>query len=358
MNIQELARKNVQILTPYQSARRVGGSGDVWLNANEFPRAPSYPLTQQTLNRYPEAQPQALLAAYARYAGVRDEQLMVSRGADEAIQLLMLAFCEPDQDFILYCPPTYGMYGVSAETLGVGCRVIRGKTDWQLDLPAIKAALDNVKLIYLCSPNNPTGNLLNQDDLRELLAITRDQALVIVDEAYIDFCPEHSVVHWLSTYPNLVILRTLSKAFALAGIRCGFTMAHPDIIQILLKVIAPYPMPTPTVDIALQALSEKNLETVKNNVNEIIDNRQWLVHVLPICDCVDQVFDSQANWLLVRFYDSSDVFRRLSEEGIVLRDQGRQPGLRNCLRITIGTLEECEKTVSALRAIPCTGSLP
>ncbi|MDR2016794.1 MAG: histidinol-phosphate transaminase [Burkholderiales bacterium] len=352
MNLQELARDNVRALTPYQSARRIGGHGDVWLNANEFPRTAPYQLTQQTLNRYPECQPPELLAAYAAYAGVRSEQLLVSRGADESIELLIRAFCEPGKEAVLYCPPTYGMYSVSAETFGVSRRTVPSTNDWQLDLPAIAAALGEttprVKVVYVCHPNNPTGNLIDHGDLRRLLQMTEGKALVVIDEAYIDFRPEMSTATWLAEFPHLVILRTLSKAFALAGLRCGFTIAHPEVIQLLLKVIAPYPIPVPVADIALQALSGDGLQRVKRNIAEVIDNRRWLQQALSQCPCVNRVFPSESNWLLVRFTDAERVFRTLGEQGIVVRDQSRQPGLADCFRITIGTREECERVAQAL----------
>ncbi len=355
MNFQELARDSVRALTPYQSARRIGGHGDVWLNANEFPRAVPYQLTRQTLNRYPECQPPALLAAYASYAGVRAEQLLVSRGADESIELLIRAFCEPGKEAVLYCPPTYGMYGVSAETFGVSRKMVPSTAEWQLNLTAIEAALDEtaprVKVVYVCHPNNPTGNLLDRGDLRRLLQMAAGRALVVVDEAYIDFCPAMSTTSWLAEFPHLVILRTLSKAFALAGLRCGFTMAHPEVIQLLLKVIAPYPVSAPVADIALQALSGAGLQGAQRNIAEVIDNRRWLQQALSQCLCVNRVFPSEGNWLLVRFADAERVFRALGERGIVLRDQRRQPGLEGCLRITIGTREECERVVRALAEI-------
>ncbi|MDR2709992.1 MAG: histidinol-phosphate transaminase, partial [Burkholderiales bacterium] len=325
MNLQQLARDSVRALTPYQSARRIGGRGDVWLNANEFPRAPSYQLTQQTLNRYPECQPPMLLAAYAAYAGVRVEQLLVSRGADEAIELLIRAFCESGRDAVLYCPPTYGMYGVSAETVGVARRIVPSKENWQLDLPAIEAALNDttqrVKVVYVCHPNNPTGNLLDHDDLRRLLRMTEGKALVVIDEAYIDFRADMSAAPWLDSFPHLVILRTLSKAFALAGLRCGFTMAHPEVIALLLKVIAPYPIPVPVADIATQALSGDGLQRVKRNIAEVLDNRRWLKQALSSCSCADHIFSGEGNWLLVRFPDAARVFQTLGEQGIVVRDQ-------------------------------------
>ncbi|MHA7847577.1 histidinol-phosphate transaminase [Serratia sp. D1N4] len=351
MSIEQLARKNVRELTPYQSARRLGGKGDVWLNANEYPVAPEFQLTAQTFNRYPECQPALVIERYAAYAGVNQDQVLVSRGADEGIELLIRAFCEPGKDAILFCPPTYGMYAVSAETFGVERRTVAAKADWQLDLPAIAASLDNVKLIYACSPNNPTGNLLDPNDLRALLEMANGKAIVAVDEAYIEFCPQASVAGWLSDYPNLVILRTLSKAFALAGLRCGFTLANAEVIALLLKVIAPYPLSTPVADIAAQALSTEGLNLMRQRVAEVSANRSWLQQALQNCACVEQVFTSDSNYLLVRCNAASNVFKTLWDQGIILRDQHKQPGLAGCVRITIGTREECQRVVDALKPL-------
>lgn len=352
MSIEELARKNVRELTPYQSARRLGGKGDVWLNANEYPVAPEFQLTAQTFNRYPECQPARVIERYAAYAGVSNEQVLVSRGADEGIELLIRAFCEPGKDAILFCPPTYGMYAVSAETFGVERRTVAAKEDWQLDLPAIAASLDKVKLIYACSPNNPTGNLLDPNDLRALLEMAKGKAIVAVDEAYIEFCPQASVAGWLRDYPHLVVLRTLSKAFALAGLRCGFTLANEEVIALLLKVIAPYPLSTPVADIAAQALSPEGIRVMRQRVEELAANRSWLQQALQACACVEQVFSSESNYLLVRFSASSQVFKTLWDQGIILRDQNKQPGLSGCLRITVGTRKECQRVVDALNTLP------
>lgn len=352
-SVSALARDNVQKLTPYQSARRLGGNGDVWLNANEYPIAPQFELTDRSFNRYPECQPQSVITRYAAYANLEADQVLVSRGADEGIELLIRAFCEPGKDAILYCPPTYGMYGVSAETIGVECRTVPAKKDWQLDLPAIEAALDGVKLVYVCSPNNPTGNVINPQDIRTLLETTRGRAIVIVDEAYIEFCPQASVAGWLQEYPHLAILRTLSKAFALAGLRCGFTLANAELIALLTKVIAPYPLSTPVADIAAQALSSEGLAIMRARVAEVRANRTWLQQILNTCPSVEQIFDSESNSLLVRFSDSSLVFKTLWDQGIILRDQSKQPSLSGCLRITIGTRQECQRVIDALQQLSC-----
>jgi histidinol-phosphate aminotransferase len=261
----------------------------------------------------------------------------------------MRAFCEPREDAILFCPPTYGMYFTSAETLDVEARAVPLTPEWQLDLPAIQKQLKGVKLIYVCSPNNPTGNVLNHDDLRRLLTLASD-AIVVVDEAYVDFCRSESVVEWLKEFPNLAILRTLSKAFALAGLRCGFTLASEAIIAALNKVIAPYPIPVPVADIAAQALSKQGIERVNQNIADTLANRATLMKELKQCECVEKVYDTQTNYVLVRFKNGADVFKKLNEKHIILRDQSKQTGLQDCVRITVGTFEECEKLIDALKS--------
>ncbi|MWN30910.1 histidinol-phosphate transaminase [Gilliamella sp. Pra-s65] len=351
MDINKLVRKNVQQLTPYQSARRIGGQGNVWLNANEYPVAPHFELTDQSLNRYPEPQPEKVIQRYAQYAGVQSEQLIVSRGADEAIELLMRAFCEPEKDSILYCPPTYGMYQVSAETLGINTKTVPTTADWQLDLESIEQNLEGVKLIYVCSPNNPTGNLIDPEDIKTLLNIAYDRALVIIDEAYIEFSPNSTVVSWLADYPHLVVLRTLSKAFALAGLRCGFTIANKPVIDALQKVIAPYPLATPVADIAAQALSKEGINTMKLHVINLNKQKEKFASLLTQLSIVEKVYPSSSNYLCVKFQDHKAVFETLWHKGIILRDQSKSIGQDNMIRITIGTQAECEAVISALKAI-------
>lgn len=342
--MEKLARKQVQALTPYLSARRIGGSGDVWLNANESPYDNEYKTSYTRLNRYSECQPKALIESYAAYAGLKPEQVLTSRGADEGIELLIRAFCEPNQDAILYCPPTYGMYAISAETIGVERKVVPLTSDWQLDLATIEASLANVKLVFVCSPNNPTGNLVNRDDIVSLLEMTKDRAIVVMDEAYIDFCPEASTVDLLAQYPNLAILRTMSKAFALAGLRCGFTLANEALINVLLKVIAPYPVPIPVADIAVQALSEAGLARMKYQVLDISANRSYLQAGLGMLEGVT-VYDGWGNYLLVKFADGDAVFKAAWDNGIILRNSP----IKDCVRISIGNRDECEKTLSFIR---------
>lgn len=342
--MEKLARKQVQALTPYLSARRIGGSGDVWLNANESPFDNEYKTNFTRLNRYSECQPKNLIEAYATYAGVRAEQVLTSRGADEGIELLIRAFCEPNQDAILYCPPTYGMYAISAETIGVERKVVPLTQEWQLDLDGIQAQLDNVKLVFVCSPNNPTGNLIKREDIVALLEMTQDKAIVVMDEAYIDFCPEASTVDLLEQYPNLAILRTMSKAFALAGLRCGFTLANEELINVLLKVIAPYPVPIPVAEIACQALSAAGLARMKYQVLDLSANRAYLQAGLSMLQGVT-VFDGWGNYLLIQFPEGDAVFKAAWDNGIILRNSP----IKDCVRISIGNRDECEKTLSFIR---------
>ncbi|WGK86282.1 histidinol-phosphate transaminase [Vibrio aestuarianus] len=342
--MEKLARKQIQVLKPYLSARRIGGTGDVWLNANESPFNNEYKTDFARLNRYSDCQPKAMIDAYAAYAGVKPEQVLTSRGADEGIELLIRAFCEPNEDAILYCPPTYGMYAISAETIGVERKVVPLTDEWQLDLDAITANLDNVKLVFVCSPNNPTGNLVERNDIISLLEMTKDRAIVVMDEAYIDFCPEASTVDLLAKYPNLAILRTLSKAFALAGLRCGFTLANKELIDVLQKVIAPYPVPVPVAEIAIQALSEAGLARAKFQVLDLNANRAYLQAGLYMVPNLT-VYEGWGNYLLVKFPDGDALFKAAWEHGIILRNSP----IQDCVRISVGNREECEKTLAFIR---------
>lgn len=351
MNINDLARNNILHLVPYQSARTLTYSGKIWLDANEYPTAPNYKFNYTNMHRYPMCQPKEIIKNYSYYSGIKSKQILVSRGSDESIELLMKVFCNPNKDIIMFCPPTYGMYKTSAEILGIKYKMIPTKKDWKLDLLAIKSQLNNVKLIYICNPNNPTGNIINIESLQKLLKIVKNRALLVSDEAYIDFCPQATLANYLSIYPNLVILRTLSKAFALAGLRCGFTLAHPTIIKLLEKVIAPYPIPTPVIDIATQALSSTGIKYTRSRIAKIHANRSILIKGLKECACVHTIFPSNANYILVRFHPKYQVFKILLHHGIIVRDQSHQPGLMHCLRITVGSYDECQHILAVLKKI-------
>ncbi len=353
MNITTLSRKNVQELTPYQSARRLGGNGDIWLNANEYAISPDFQLSKTGFNRYPDPQPQEVIEGYANYLGVSAENVLVSRGGDESIELLIRAFCEQDEK-VLICPPTYGMYEVSARTNGIDVVYVPTLADFQLDLKNIEQSLaqdSKIKVIFVCNPNNPTGTLLNRADLLELLEFTRNRAIVVVDEAYMDFSSENTITNELAKFPHLAVIRTLSKAFALAGLRCGFTIANPELIGILQKVIAPYPLPTVVADIASQALQANNVAEVKQRIEQLNLAREQLAKELIELDFVKRVEPSFGNFLLFECEDGMKVFNALWEQGIILRNQHTAHNLANCIRISIGTDEENSKVINALKAI-------
>ncbi|CAL4319016.1 Histidinol-phosphate aminotransferase [Buchnera aphidicola (Eriosoma lanigerum)] len=340
-DINYLVRKNILHLIPYQSARRIGGVGKVWLNANELPTSVSFQLQHDNLNRYPDFQPIDLITKYSNYVNCNPEQILVVRGADEGIELLTRTFCEPGIDSIISCPPTYEMYSICAKISGVKNKLCNTNQNWSLNLSKIESNLNQVKLIYICNPNNPTGNLIDISHIEYLLNITLNKSLVVIDEAYIEFSEKCSLVSLMSNYPNLVILRTLSKAFGLAGIRCGFVLAHKSVITLLSKVLAPYPLPNPVIDIASIALTDNNIKLMRNHVVTIINNRIWLSNELKKLTIVIQVFISFTNYILVQFINPDKIFNFLIKKGIILRNQNHKLYLSGCIRISIGTYLEC-----------------
>lgn len=351
MAIESLARKDVQALTPYQSARRIGGTGEVWINANEAPDCSEYALNCDRLNRYPEFQPPELLQAYAAYAQLDASQVLTTRGADESIELLIRTFCEPGQDSILICPPTYGMYSVSAETCGVAIKEVPLLANFDVDFEAVGQQLDGVKLVFLCAPNNPTGNMLDREALEGLLQQAADKAIIVVDEAYIEFCPELSQASLIAQYENLVVTRTLSKAFALAAIRCGFTLAQSSVIEMMKKVIPPYPVPEPVSQIATQALSKQGLAVMSQRVSTLNATREQLLHALAELPCVVEVFPATGNFVLARFKDSKQAFDAMARAGIIARDFANKPRLENCVRLSVGSSTEMDATLTALQSL-------
>lgn len=354
-NIQRLARKTVQALTPYLSARRIGGRGDVWLNANEAPDCSEYQFESSALHRYPAFQPSQMIEAYADYAQVEETQVLTTRGADESIEILIRTFCEPASDSILICPPTYGMYAISAETCGVNVQDVPLQANFDVDYDAVikkvLASDGHIKIVFLCAPNNPTGNMLDKVKLIQLLQQTAGKALIVADEAYIEFCPHLSQADLIEQHENLVITRTLSKAFALASIRCGFTLAQDSVIEMMSKVIAPYPVPEPVAQIAVQALSKKGLEVMRDRVVVLNNNRVVLANALSRLDCVTEIFPTTGNFLLVRFKDSAKVFNAFADDGIIMRDFSTKPRLENCIRITIGNSAEMNRTLTTLNSL-------
>ena len=348
----KLICENLKALKPYESARRIFAGGDseseTWLNANESPFANDFNIETAHFNRYPDCQPQSVLAPYAKYAGVQANQLLVSRGADEGIELLIRTFCTPGKDSILICPPTYGMYAISAETCNVGIERVPLNTDFSLDLPAINAHQNKVNLVFICSPNNPTGTSIGKAQLQQVLEHFADTALVVVDEAYIEFDASNTWATELAAYPNLVILRTLSKAFALAGLRCGFTLANSDVIQSIMKVIAPYPMPEPVAQIAAQALSPKGLQQMSEQVDYLQHQKVWVKQKLSQLPGLELIGSDNANFILFRHPQKPALMDFLVKNSVLIRDQSKQVSLDNCLRITLGTQQQNEKLLALM----------
>ncbi|GAC11152.1 histidinol-phosphate transaminase [Paraglaciecola chathamensis] len=347
-----LLNENIKGLKPYESARRLfsgaGNKQQAWLNANESPFANEYDIDAQRFNRYPDCQPPAVIDAYAQYAGIESDQLLVSRGADEGIELLIRAFCTPGKDSVLICPPTYGMYAISAETCDVGIERAPLNADFSLDVAAIKAFKGKVNLVFICSPNNPTGTSVDKNQLLEVIEHFADSAIVVIDEAYIEFDRDNSWATQLNQYPNIAILRTLSKAFALAGLRCGFTLAQAPIIQALMKVIAPYPIPEPVAQIAAQALGQNGLATLAQQVGVLNAEKAELKKALMAFNDIALVGDDKANFILFRTPKKSALMAHLVANGILIRDQSKQVNLDNCLRITVGSLEQNKQLLSGI----------
>lgn len=351
--ITHLIKSSVQELTPYQSARKIGGDGTIWLNANECPTSPNA-LGLDSLNRYPKPQPDEVILRYANHAGVHPNQVLATRGGDEAIELIIRTFCNPT-DSVLYCPPTYGMYAVSSATFDILTKTVPLTADFNLDLPQIEANLNGTKVIFICSPNNPTGNLLARDDILALLAMTKDKAIVALDEAYIDFCLDDSFACELDNFDNLIIIRTLSKAFGLAGIRCGFALANSQIISAMQKIIAPYPIPTPTAIIAANALHDDGINQMQMHIKTTLDNKAWLIRELTALPVIKKVYPSSANFILVKFDNQIQtgqaIFDKLWAMGIILRNQTTALNLSDCIRISIGTQDENQAVIDALKTL-------
>lgn len=344
-----LVRPDILALAAYSSARKEAKGGRIWLDANENPETPA--AHQQLLNRYPEPQPADLLAKLATLYGVAPAQALVTRGSDEGIDLLLRTFCHAGQDAILITPPTYGMYVVAAGIQGAAVVKVPllAEKNFALDADAVIAtALANaaIKLVFLCTPNNPTGNLLARADVLRVTRALVGRAVVVADEAYVDFSGQPSLATELSTNPNLVILRTLSKAFGLAGARVGTTIADPAIIAVLQKVIAPYPIPAPVVQAAVSALSDEGLAAARASVALLISERQRLAAELPKLRCVKRVWPSDTNYLLLEVTDAAAAMSAGRTAGVIWRD--RQKDVAQTIRITVGSPAENTETLAVL----------
>ena len=344
MNIESLIRENIRALEPYHSARQDFLSG-ILLDANENSFGSTFVVDDIFLNRYPDPYQRELRTVIADLNFVTAENIFVGVGSDEVIDLLIRIFCEPKCDSVILLEPTYGMYRVAASIQDVQIRSCLLTDKFQIDLDAVKKTIDaTTKLIFCCSPNNPTANLLRSE---EILALCNLGAVVIVDEAYIDFSQSKSMAKQVHSHPNLVVLRTLSKAWGLAGIRLGYCVANPVVVSFMIKVKAPYNINALTSRAAIQALRKG--EEVSRTIDAIVEERKWLSANLEAIQCVENVFHSDANFLLVRCKNANALYEYLSARKIIVRNRSTEPLLQNCLRITVGTRRENEKLIQAMK---------
>jgi len=347
-SILSLARPEIVGLQPYQHA--------AWnpslerIHANEMPWPPSGDDSVAGLNHYPEPQPKHLLERLASLYGVRREQILVGRGSDEGIDLLIRTFCRAGLDQILVCPPTYSMYKVTANIQGAGIVAVPlQETNFALDRKRIVAAWrDGIKLIFICSPNNPTGNVLDADEIRALCSDFEGKAIVVVDEAYMEFVRGESLARSLDSHSNLVVLRTLSKAYALAGARCGAVLAHPEIVGLLARVIQPYAMPAPTIDAAMRFTSPEALGELHKRVELVRAERNRLIAALAKSPLIRRIWPSDANFLLLDCFDAARVLAAAAQVKLIIRDQRSQKALPNGVRISVGTPEQNSRLIGAL----------
>ena len=352
MSVLDLVRPDLRAFAGYTSARKTGVSGNIWLNANESPW-PNPGDAGARCNRYPAPQPEALRQALAALYGAAPEQLLIGRGSDEAIDLLVRALCRPQRDAVVVSTPVFGMYAVSARLQDaplVDVPLRDAPNGFSPDLSAIAdaAEVDRAHLVFLCSPGNPTGDAIALADIAALAARLADKAVVVVDEAYGEFSDVPSATTLLAAHPNLAVLRTLSKAHALAAARIGTLIAAPELIAVLRNCQAPYPLPTPCVDLALAALQPEARASTRERIAQVRAERERLFVALASLSGVRRVYPSQGNFLLVRFDDAQAAFERLLAAGVVVRDQRAAPQLGDALRTSIGTKEENDAVIAAL----------
>jgi histidinol-phosphate aminotransferase len=344
-NIQNLVRENVQQMKPYSSARdefKDFETADmIFLDANENP-------FENGVNRYPDPQQRTVKSVLSKLNGISESQILLGNGSDEVLDLIFRAFCEPKTDNVITLPPTYGMYGVLANINAVENREVLLSEDFQPQVEKIIEAVDeNTKIIFLCSPNNPTGNTFSDESVAYLLK--NFNGLVVIDEAYIDFSKKESWINEFDEYPNLIITQTLSKAYGMAGIRLGICYASAEIITVLNKIKPPYNVNELTQRKALERLEDK--ESIKFEIESIISEREALLEVLNEVKFVEKIYPTEANFILVKVDDANKRYEQLIDKGIVIRNRTTQPLCENCLRLTVGTNIENIKLIKALKEL-------
>ena len=342
-DINNLVRENVKQMKPYSTARDEFTDFDIadmiFLDANENP-------FENGVNRYPDPQQVSVKEVLAKQKFVKTNQILLGNGSDEVLDLLFRAFCEPKKDNVITLPPTYGMYGVLANINAVENREVLLSDDFQPQIEKIIEAVDeNTKVIFLCSPNNPTGNSFSDESVAYLLQ--NFKGLVVIDEAYIDFSKKDSWSNELDEYPNLIITQTLSKAYGLAGIRLGVCYGSAEIISVLNKIKPPYNVNELTQKRAIERLGDT--EKIKAEIESIITQREKLLKELLDVKFVEKIYPTEANFILVKVDDANKRYDKLIAKGIVIRNRTTQPLCDNCLRFTVGTAQENMKLIVALK---------
>ena len=356
MSLETLVRPEIRNLKPYVTARQEAAT--VRLNANELPWSPGDSIGAASLNRYPPIRPASLQTALAALYGVPPESLLATRGSSEAIDLLIRAFCRAGLDSIIVTPPTFAMYRVYADIQGAQTIEVplSAEDGFRMDVGRILERCEaGTKLIFVCSPNNPTGNTVPRTDIIELARERAGRSVIVVDEAYAEFNDESSLAGSIAGLDNLVVLRTLSKALGLAGARCGAVLGAPALVGWLNGMLAPYALATPVLDRVMDALSAANLDRARQAVAEVVQERNRVAAALIDLPSVTRVWPSRTNFLLARFRDLASVMRILRDRRILIRDFPQEPALAGCARITIGAREENERLLAALQGGPENG---
>lgn len=344
---EKLSRKAVQNCEIYVAEKRGTLPNEIYLDTNENPYVGPLNLNL-AVNRYPEPQPAEIIARYAKYLGVDTDEVLATLGGDLAIELLIKAFCEGKKDKLLYCPPTFGMYQVTCDLFEVETVKVPLLEDFSLDVEGILNNLEGVKMVFLCSPNNPTGNVIDAVSIERILEATKDRAIVVVDEAYIEFSDIESFAKRVKEFPNLALVRTLSKAFGLAGIRFGFAVGCAPLITVLKRAISPYPLSVPSIVIAEEALSDAGIEVMRDNRQKLLASKKVLIEALNAEDFVETIYPSESNFILVKLKDAKGAYEFLKAQGIFVRYLS-SPSLQSCLRISIGLPEEHKVLLKTLR---------
>lgn len=361
MTVMSLARPEIVAMKPYSSARKEAPGRGILLNANEspWPFLPDSGLdehgSENSLNRYPDPQPRELVSRLADLYGLPAGRVLVTRGSDEGIDLLTRVFCRAGKDAIAQCPPTFGMYRIAAQTQGADIVSIPrlAANDFRVDREQLLISLENderIKLVFLTSPNNPTGDTIDRAVLLDLLHAAAGKAVVVLDEAYAEFSQHPSATDLIGEYENLVVLRTLSKAWGAAGLRCGAVLAQETVISLLRRIIAPYPLASPVISLASRMLEDGRRDRQKQMLKQVRENKAFLLDLLTDRSFIQSMWPGEANFVLIRVSHAEDLLGFCANRGLILRAYPGDPLLDGCIRISVGSKEELSALESALDA--------